>query len=170
MIAIGQLIPVNRDARRQPHPVARMTRPRVTRPVHSVSVAGVISDDIGRVLMIQRADNRAWEPPGGVLERGETIRDGLRREVREETGLDVEPLALTGVYQNMTLGVVALVFRCAITGGTLTDATDETIACRWASLDEVRGLASEVYAVRIEDALTEGQPAAVRAHDGTRLL
>ena len=60
-------------------------------PKHSVSVAAVITDDHGRALLIQRADNGHWEPPGGVLELGETIEDGLRREVREETGLDVEP-------------------------------------------------------------------------------
>ncbi len=68
---------------------------------HSVSVAGVITDDHGRALLIQRRDNQRWEPPGGVLEPGETIYDGLRREVREETGLEVEPIALTGVYKNM---------------------------------------------------------------------
>lgn len=58
---------------------------------HSVSVAGVVVNDRGEVLLIQRRDNGHWEPPGGVLEFGESIRDGLRREVREETGLDVQP-------------------------------------------------------------------------------
>ena len=38
-----------------------------------------------------------------MLELGESIDDGLRREVREETGLDVEPVTLTGVYKNMKL-------------------------------------------------------------------
>jgi len=51
---------------------------------HSVSVTAVITDDRGRALLIQRADNRRWEPPGGVLEPGEAIPDGLRREVHEE--------------------------------------------------------------------------------------
>lgn len=63
---------------------------------HSVSVAAVITDDQARALLIQRRDNHRWEAPGGVLELGEAIHDGLRREVREETGLDVEPGALTG--------------------------------------------------------------------------
>jgi 8-oxo-dGTP diphosphatase len=79
---------------------------------HSVSVAGVMIDENGRTLVIQRRDNGHWEPPGGVLEREESIIEGLLREVREETGLIVEPLVLTGVYKNMRLGVVALVFRC----------------------------------------------------------
>ena len=107
---------------------------------HSVSVAGVITDDHGRALLIQRRDNRRWEPPGGVLELGETIPDGLRREVREETGLDVEPIALTGVYKNMTRAIVALVFRCKITGGELA-TTDEVAAFRWATAADVAQLA-----------------------------
>jgi 8-oxo-dGTP pyrophosphatase MutT (NUDIX family) len=53
---------------------------------HSVSVAGVITDDDGRALLIRRRDTLHWEPPGGVLELDESIEAGLRREVREETG------------------------------------------------------------------------------------
>src|SRR6201999_4270975 len=84
-------------------------------PRHSVSVSGVIIDEQGRALLIQRRDNHHWEPPGGVLELAESIEDGLRREVREETGLDVEPGALSGVYKNMSRGIIALVFRCKVT-------------------------------------------------------
>jgi ADP-ribose pyrophosphatase YjhB (NUDIX family) len=138
------------------------------RPRHSVSVAGVITDDHRRALLIQRADNHRWEPPGGVLELGENITDGVRREVREETGLDVEPIALTGVYKNMTQGIVALVFSCKITGGDLT-TTDEASAFRWAAETEIANLMDEAYAIRILDALTPGTGPAVRQHDGRRL-
>ena len=110
-------------------------------------------------LLIQRRDNQRWEPPGGVLELGETIPDGLRREVREETGLDVEPVALTGVYKNMTRAIVALVFRCKITGGELA-SSDEVAAFRWATAAEVAELADEAYAVRVLDALNGDHPAA----------
>src|SRR3954453_18044884 len=85
-------------------------------PKHSVSVAAAIIDDEGRFLAIRRADNGAWEPPGGVLELDESIEAGLVREVEEETGLRVEPVALTGVYKNMRRGVIALVFRCRLGG------------------------------------------------------
>jgi len=136
---------------------------------HSVSVAGVITDDRARALLIQRRDNHRWEAPGGVLEFGESIHEGLRREVREETGLDVEPAALTGVYKNMNLGVVALVFRCTVLGGRLAE-NDEVIAFRWASEADTRELAVEAQAVRDLDALRDGGPPAVRQHDGTHLL
>jgi ADP-ribose pyrophosphatase YjhB (NUDIX family) len=136
---------------------------------HWVSVAGVVTDDHGRALMIQRRDNERWEPPGGVLETDEGITDGLKREVREETGLDVEAVALTGVYKNMARGIIALVFRCKITGGHLA-ANDEAAAFRWASETDIRLLATEAYAVRVLDALRHDPVPAIRQHDGERLL
>src|SRR5690242_11309734 len=136
---------------------------------HSVSVSGVIPDDHGRVLLIRRRDNQHWEPPGGVLELAETIHDGLRREIREETGLDIEPGPLTGVYKNMPRGIVALVFRCKITGGHLTP-NDEVTAFRWADETDIRHLTSQAYAVRLLDALHEGGAPVIRQHDGTELL
>ncbi len=135
-------------------------------PKHSVSVAGAIVRD-GRLLAVQRSDNKQWEPPGGVLELGETIEDGLRREVREETGLDVQPVQVTGLYKNMSRGIVAIVFRCTVVGGQLRPS-DETRAFAWLTPDEVRDTMSEAYAVRMLDALDPEAPA-VRAHDGEHL-
>lgn len=58
-------------------------------PRHSVSCVGVAVDDGGRVLVIRRRDNGAWQPPGGVLELDETPEQGTVREVLEETGVRV---------------------------------------------------------------------------------
>jgi 8-oxo-dGTP diphosphatase len=91
------------------------------------------------------------EPPGGVLERDESIVEGLLREVREETGLVVEPLALIGVYKNMRLGVVALVFRCRLVDGTLTE-NSEAAGFRWVQESEVSAIMPEAFAIRILDA------------------
>ena len=77
-------------------------------PSHSVSVAGIVVNDAGHVLIIRRRDNGHWEPPGGVLELDESIEDGVRREVEEETGIPVHVERLTGVYKNMRRGIVAL--------------------------------------------------------------
>ncbi len=135
---------------------------------YSVSVAGVIVDDQGRALIIQRRDNGHWEPPGGILEHGETIEDGLRREVYEETGLKIQPGPLTGVYQNMHRNILALVFRCSVTDGRPAK-TDESAAFRWATAEHVRELMSEAYATRVLDALADTTPF-LRPHDGTSLL
>jgi ADP-ribose pyrophosphatase YjhB (NUDIX family) len=136
---------------------------------HSVSVAAVVVDDRDRALLIRRCDNGHWEPPGGVLELGEEITDGLRREVAEETGLQVEPYALTGVYKNMSQGIVALVFRCRQAGGVPTTAR-ETAELRWAGRAEVAELADPAFAIRVLDALDCATPPAIRAHDGVRLI
>ena len=138
-------------------------------PRHSVSVAAVILDDTNaHVLLIQRRDNGRWEPPGGVLELEESIEDGLRREVREETGVDIEIEALSGVYKNMTRGIVALVYRCR--ARCEPDAqTDEATAIQWHALDAISGLMPPAYAVRITDAINaDGVP--TRAHDGTHVV
>ena len=134
---------------------------------HSVSVSGVVVNEHDQVLAIQRDDNGRWEAPGGVLELNETFEEGVRREVKEETGLDVTVGTLTGVYKNMTRGIVALVFRCTIQRGQ-PQPTAEATAVRWLSKDEVADMMAPAYAVRVLDALHSGT--AIRAHDGTNLL
>lgn len=118
--------------------------------------------------MIKRADNGAWEAPGGVLELDERPEDGACREVLEETGIKVETERLTGVYKNMKRGVVALVFRCRPVGGE-EHPSDESVDVRWFTRGEVENHMVEAYAVRVLDALDTGEPR-VRAHDGRRLL
>jgi 8-oxo-dGTP diphosphatase len=135
---------------------------------HSVSVAGVITDEQERALLIRRRDNLHWEPPGGVLELDESIEAGLRREVQEETGLVVEPVALTGVYKNLARGIIALVFRCRILAGHLT-TNDEVSGFQWATSEEVKAMADEAFAVRVLDALSGSQVPAIRQHNGVNL-
>jgi len=147
--------------------VARLSWRRRAR--HSVSVAAVVLDDQDRVLVVQRRDIGRWELPGGVLELDETVDDGLRREVLEETGLVVDPIRQTGVYKNMTLRVVALVFRCEVTGGTIASETREARSVRWMTLDEIRIHLHEVFAVRVRDALGDDHPLMPRTQYGRTL-
>ncbi|MFE7775746.1 NUDIX hydrolase [Streptomyces sp. NPDC057445] len=137
-------------------------------PLHSVSVAGAVMREDGRLLAIRRADNGTWELPGGVLELSETPEDGVAREVWEETGIHVEVDQLSGVYKNTTRGIVALVFRCKPSGGT-ERTSDESTAVAWLTPEEVAERMSEVYAVRLLDAL-DGNGPHVRSHDGQQLL
>ncbi|REK91000.1 NUDIX domain-containing protein [Streptomyces inhibens] len=118
--------------------------------------------------MIKRADNGAWEAPGGVLELDERPEDGACREVLEETGIKVETERLTGVYKNMKRGVVALVFRCRPVGGE-ERTSDESVDVCWFTRGEVESRMVEAYAVRVLDAL-DSAGARVRAHDGRRSL
>ncbi|MET9572566.1 NUDIX domain-containing protein [Streptomyces virginiae] len=145
-----------------------MTNATAERPLHSVSVAGIVVRDDGLVLVIRRADNGAWEPPGGILERSERPEEGVLREVAEETGITVEVERLTGVYKNLTLGVIALVFRCRPVGGEERLSSESTAVC-WLSPDEVAESMNEAFAVRVTDALDSVTPQ-VRSHDGVRLL
>lgn len=136
-------------------------------PVHSVSVAGVVVGDSHRILLVRRRDNGHWEPPGGVLEPDETFPEGVRREVREETGLGVEVERLAGVYKNMARGVVALVFRCVAVDG-VAHPTGEAASVGWFDLPDALSRMDEAYAVRVSDACRD-TPAA-RAHDGVRVI
>ncbi len=134
---------------------------------HWVSVAGAIVDNQNRILAIRRRDNNRWEPPGGILEADEGIREGLIREVQEETGLEVNPDGLSGVYKNMTRGIVALLFRCNVVKGEIK-TTEEAAEVRFLTSHEISELMDEAYACRLLDAL---EPAvAVRSHDGVSLL
>lgn len=136
---------------------------------HSVSVAAAVVDGDGRVLATRRADNSHWEPPGGVLELDEDIEAGVRREVLEETGLAVDVERLTGVYKNMSRGIVALFFRCRPSAGS-AGASDEVRESRWMTPAEIAEHMDEAYAVRVLDALSDSAVPHIRAHDGTELL
>lgn len=72
--------------------------PRATTLVPATSA--VIFDAEGRVLLHRRADNGLWSRPGGAMEIGETVKQCVVREVLEETGLDVRPTALVGIYSD----------------------------------------------------------------------
>jgi len=93
----------------------------------------------------------------------------LLREVREETGLIVEPMVLTGVYKNMRLGVVALVFRCRPTGGTLTE-NSEAAGFRWIQESEASAIMPEAFAIRILDAYRSDAKPSIRDHDSAKLI
>src|SRR5258706_141045 len=91
-----------------------------------VSVSALIIEDT-RVLLAHRRAIDWWNLPGGAVDPGETVAAGLRREVREETGLEVEVGQLVGVYSKPMKQEVVLSFRCRVTGGTLGATNDDDI-------------------------------------------
>jgi len=64
------------------------------------SVVAIVEDNDGRILMIHKTDNDLWALPGGGHDIGESIRETVVREVREETGYDVEVTNIVGTYTN----------------------------------------------------------------------
>ncbi len=102
-------------------------------PKHIVAVAGLVTDDQGRVLMI-RSPRRDWEFPGGQVEEGEALVAALVREVFEETGLTVSVGALVGVYSNVKSHIVMFDFLCHLIGGDLTTSV-ESLAVEWVERD-----------------------------------
>jgi hypothetical protein len=78
-------------------------------------------------------------------------------------------VALTGVYKNMTRGIVALVFRCEIVEGQ-PRTTSEARDFAWLAPDELTEQMSDAYSVRLLDALDCLGTPTVRAHDGTTLV
>ena len=136
---------------------------------HSVSVAGAVYDTSSdSFLVIQRRDNNEWQLPGGVLELDEKIEDGVIREVLEETGVIVKTLKLTGVYKNMSKGVVALVFLCeAVSGEPTTSNESKNVA--WMPSSRLQEMMSEAFSVRLLDAINTETPY-VRSNDGVNLV
>jgi 8-oxo-dGTP diphosphatase len=134
-----------------------------------VPLAGIVFNGSGQILVVKRRDSGRWEPPGGVLELDETLEDAAKREILEETGVRVSVGHLTGVYKNMALGVVALVFKCrAVSGHPIPTAESEET--QWMSPNAAMKLMTPAFSIRIEDALGNTGPAQIRAHDGQNLV
>ena len=136
------------------------------------SASAVIFDRRGRLLLQQRSDGGQWGLPGGSVEIGESVREAVQREVREETGLIVTPRRLVGVYSEPALQVVrypdgnvwhyvSLCFECTVRGGEL-QTCDETLALEWVALDALPAALLPNHRIRIRDARARRVAAFVR--------
>lgn len=113
------------------------------------AASAVIADAEGKILIQQRSDNTLWALPGGALEIGESIAETIIREVKEETGLDVVPESVVGIYSNpkhiiaFSNGEVrqqfSICFACKIIGGEIR-VSEESFAVKFFSLHEIEHL------------------------------
>lgn len=126
-------------------------------PLHIVSVTGIVLRDDGRLLMIKRMDDGTWVPPGGILEPGEGLHQGVAREVLEETGVTVRPRRLTGVYKNIDRRTVSIAFLCSVIEGEAR-ASDEALEVAWMTPYEAHAKMPPIRALRVADALAEHGP------------
>lgn len=137
------------------------------RPLHTVSVTGIVLREDGLLLAIKRADDGTWVPPGGILEFGEGFTQGVAREVLEETGVRVRPRRLTGIYKNLDRRTVSIAFLCDAVGGA-PRVSAESVEVAWLSPARARELMPPIRAVRVTDALSAGGPFVRCYADGRR--
>ncbi|MFF9360587.1 NUDIX domain-containing protein [Streptomyces griseoluteus] len=113
------------------------------------SVTAVVRDDAGRLLLIHKTDNDLWALPGGGHDIGEHIADTVVREVREETGIDVEVDNISGLYTDPQHVLAyddgevrqqfSICFRAHVVGGALRTSS-ESKEVRWIDPADLDGL------------------------------
>lgn len=111
---------------------------------------GAVIFDHGRVLLIERGQEPLkgwWTLPGGLVETGERLDHALRREVREETGLEVEPLTVAAIFERIIADAegrtefhyVIIDYLCRVVGGALQWGSDVSGA-QWVAVEELDSL------------------------------
>ncbi len=130
-------------------------------PIFRIGVFALIFDE-GHILLGHRRDIDWWNLPGGGMEAGETVDEAVCREVREETGLEIEVERLVGVYSKPQKQEVVLTFRCRVIGGTL-QATEENRENRFFAPAALPSNTLPKHRQRVEDALLNQQSAIIRA-------
>jgi len=99
-----------------------------------LGVGALIFED-GNLLLVERAKDPLrghWSLPGGIVETGEKLEDAIRREVHEETGLEIEPLSIFEVFERVVPDAegkteyhyVVIDYLCRSVGGKLEAASD----------------------------------------------
>jgi ADP-ribose pyrophosphatase YjhB (NUDIX family) len=107
-----------------------------------VGADAAIFDDKGRILLVERADDHRWGLPAGWVEPNEAPVSTVVREVREEVGLEIEPLQLVDVMFRPASteygphAVVSVVYLCGVRGGEMA-LSHEVLAARYWAIDHV---------------------------------
>jgi 8-oxo-dGTP pyrophosphatase MutT (NUDIX family) len=136
---------------------------------HVVHQAAILGEQ--GVLLTLRPDLYGWELPGGAPLPGESGEDAVRREVREETGLDVVVERVVGDYRRTGFGAHrARVYRCRVAGGT-PRVSDETPAVAWFDPTALPRALFPWYRGPLADALADlPDPVEVHERQGLRSI
>jgi len=110
----------------------------------------------GKILLVKRGREPfkgQWALPGGRIDEGETAEDCLRREMKEETGLEVDPVRLVGIYSDPKRdprGVIAAAYLVRRVGGELK-AGDDAEEAKWFDITSLPSLCTD-HGKIVEDA------------------
>jgi ADP-ribose pyrophosphatase YjhB (NUDIX family) len=122
-------------------------------------VAGAVVEKDGKIILVQESKLPAyglWNTPAGHMEKGESPLEGAKREVKEETGFDIEITGLVGVYVGKSLYypnriVAKIVFRGSVVGGKLQFNKNEILNVKWFTPSEILAMKdSELRGIRKE--------------------
>ncbi|RIO09118.1 NUDIX hydrolase [Mammaliicoccus sciuri] len=126
-------------------------------PKHIVSAACIVLNDEDKILLI-KGPKRGWEMPGGQVELGEPLYDAAIREVKEESGADIEIIRFCGIFQNTKSSIVNTLFLARYTGGTLL-TSDESLEVGFFTYDEVMNMVTrQTFKERFEYCLNRTEP------------
>ncbi len=117
----------------------------------TIGVFGIIFDKQNKVLLCHRRDYDIWDCPGGGLKIGESPLEGIKREVKEETGLDMGISKLIGIYDKSSENDIVFSFICNIVGGEIT-LNDEADKIEYFSINNLPHNISPNHLERIRDA------------------
>ena len=124
-----------------------------------VHAGGCIFNESGEILLQRRGDNNKWGLPGGTIELDETPEMAAVREVREETGLEVEVGELIGIYTDFEITCpngdkfqsIMMAYYLNAVGGELVCDNDETLELKYFPLNEIPELCCKQHEEIVRD-------------------
>lgn len=113
-------------------------------------VHSIITNLDGQILLLKRTyGNKGWSLPGGAVDPGETIHEAIIRECKEELGLQIHDIYLTGFYYHSNHNSQVGIFRCSIPQDEPIILSEEHSEYKWCDIPEL----SETQRIRAIDAL-----------------
>lgn len=135
------------------------------KPQFTIGVFGIIRNTQNEILLCHRTDYDLWNLPGGTLEHGEAPWEGVVREVKEETGLDVIVERIASIANKIEKHEIVFTFVCSITGGNLTLNT-EADQITYFAVDKIPHNTSPRQVTRIKEFLENQEELVLKNEEG----